>query len=158
MRCHEEWRYSYTHSYIGTRETWMVSFTPQPLYAGERAPGTHWTEGRAGPGASVDAVAKITKLHHWPRQELNTCRLDRSPITILSYVMTSFLVTCPNLYHLLVWFLFSILAFHKIFARRVPMFQVRNYLANFDKIWYLCTPKQLSEFDFCSFRSNITTV
>jgi hypothetical protein len=36
----------------------MVSFTPRPLYPGERAPGTHWIEGWVGHRADLDDVEK----------------------------------------------------------------------------------------------------
>jgi len=34
----EEWRYSSTHSYLGTRWRWVVSFTPRPLYPQGKSP------------------------------------------------------------------------------------------------------------------------
>jgi hypothetical protein len=34
----------------------VVSFTPRPLYPGERVPGTHWIEGRVDPRAGLDDV------------------------------------------------------------------------------------------------------
>jgi hypothetical protein len=34
---------------LGTRWRWVVSFTPRPLYSRERAPGTHFIGGWAGP-------------------------------------------------------------------------------------------------------------
>jgi hypothetical protein len=36
----------------------MVIFTPQPLYPGERAPGTHWIGGWVGPRAGLENVEK----------------------------------------------------------------------------------------------------
>jgi hypothetical protein len=37
----------------------MVSFTLQPLYSGERAPGTHLIGGWEGPRAGLDVLARI---------------------------------------------------------------------------------------------------
>jgi hypothetical protein len=48
---------------LGTRWRWVVSFTPQPLYPGERFPGTHWIGGWVGPRAE-----RWTTLHN---EELN---------------------------------------------------------------------------------------
>jgi len=36
----------------------VVSFTPRALYPREKAPGTHWMGGWAGPKAVLDAVKK----------------------------------------------------------------------------------------------------
>jgi hypothetical protein len=36
----------------------MDSFTPRPLYPGERALGIHWIRGRMGPRDSLDVVVK----------------------------------------------------------------------------------------------------
>jgi hypothetical protein len=51
-----EWMYNYTHSL--TWWTWVVSFTPRPLYPREKAPGTHWIWGWVGPRAVLKAVVK----------------------------------------------------------------------------------------------------
>jgi len=42
----------------------MVSFTPRPLYPGERIPGTYWIGMWVGPRAVLDAMARriITSL------------------------------------------------------------------------------------------------
>jgi hypothetical protein len=43
---------------LGTRQRWVVSFTPRPLYPQANSPATHWTGGWAGLRASLDAVVK----------------------------------------------------------------------------------------------------
>jgi len=43
---------------LGTRWSWMVSFTPRPFYPWETAPTIKWIEGCVGPKAGLDAVAK----------------------------------------------------------------------------------------------------
>jgi hypothetical protein len=53
-----EWRYSSTILDLGIRWRLVVNFTPQPLYPGERAAGTHWIGGWVGPRAGLDAVEK----------------------------------------------------------------------------------------------------
>jgi hypothetical protein len=37
-----EWMYRSIYSWPRHYWEWVISFTPQPLYPGERAPGTHW--------------------------------------------------------------------------------------------------------------------
>jgi hypothetical protein len=41
---------------LGTRRRWIVSFTPRPLYPGERTSGTQWIGGLVGPRAGLDTV------------------------------------------------------------------------------------------------------
>jgi hypothetical protein len=61
----------YFHSFfdLGTRWRWVVSFTPRPLYPGERASDTHWIGGWVGPRAVLDAAVK-RKIPS-PRRESN---------------------------------------------------------------------------------------
>jgi hypothetical protein len=60
-----EWRYSSTFLNLGTRWRWVVSFTPQLLYPGERAPGTHWIGGWVGPRAGLDVPVIIKQYEVW---------------------------------------------------------------------------------------------
>jgi hypothetical protein len=59
MKTIREWRYSSTHSLTSALDgcEWSVSrpsrFTPR-----ERAPGTHWLEGRVSPRPGLDTVSK----------------------------------------------------------------------------------------------------
>jgi len=53
-----EWRYIFTHFSLGTRRRWVISFTLRPFTQGKDPPGTHWTGGRVGARAGLDAVAK----------------------------------------------------------------------------------------------------
>jgi hypothetical protein len=48
---------------LGTRERWVVSFTPWPLSSRERAPGTHQIGGRADPRAGLDTGEEKNLLH-----------------------------------------------------------------------------------------------
>jgi len=59
---------------------WEVSFTPRPLYPGERPPNTHWIGGWVGSRAGLDAVVK-RKIPSSCR-ESNTSRPVPSLITI----------------------------------------------------------------------------
>jgi hypothetical protein len=43
---------------LGTRWRLVVSFTPRPIYFGERAPGTHWIGGWVDTRAGLDGVEK----------------------------------------------------------------------------------------------------
>jgi hypothetical protein len=54
-----EWKYSSTHSLTSTLDggEWSVS-RPGPFTPRERAPGTHWIGGWAGPRAVLDTVVK----------------------------------------------------------------------------------------------------
>jgi hypothetical protein len=62
---------------LGTKWRWVVSFTPRPLYPGQRAPGTHWI-GWVGPRAGLDDVEK-RKFLTLPGLELRPiCRPARS--------------------------------------------------------------------------------
>jgi hypothetical protein len=47
---------------LGTSWRWVVSFTPRRFTRGERAHGTHWIGGWAGPRAGLDDVEKRTFL------------------------------------------------------------------------------------------------
>jgi hypothetical protein len=60
--------------YLGTRWTWVVSFTSRPLYPRGGAPGTHWIGSWVGLRAVLDAVVK-RKIPS-PHQESN----PRTPI------------------------------------------------------------------------------
>jgi hypothetical protein len=44
-----EWRYSSTILDLDTRWSWVVSFTPRPLYPEEKAHSTYWIRGVVGP-------------------------------------------------------------------------------------------------------------
>jgi hypothetical protein len=44
--------------YLGTRWRSVVIFTLRPLHPRERAPRTHWIEGRVSPRAGLDTVVK----------------------------------------------------------------------------------------------------
>jgi len=46
---------------MGIRWRYVVSFTPRPLYSGERATGTHWIEGCVVPRTGLEAVADRKK-------------------------------------------------------------------------------------------------
>jgi hypothetical protein len=50
-----EWRNTSTILDLDTWR-WVVSFTPQPLYPTERAPGTHCIGGWVGPRVGLDGV------------------------------------------------------------------------------------------------------
>jgi hypothetical protein len=52
------------------------------LPPGERAPGTHWTGGRVGPTAALQAEAK--RINPCPSQESNPGRPGRSLVTVLT--------------------------------------------------------------------------
>jgi hypothetical protein len=54
---------------IGTTWRWVVSFTPRPLYPGERAPGTRYIRGWVDPRTGLDDVEK-RKFLTLPRLEL----------------------------------------------------------------------------------------
>jgi hypothetical protein len=43
---------------LGTSWRWVVSFTPRPLYRGERAPDTHWIGGWVDPRVGLDEIEK----------------------------------------------------------------------------------------------------
>jgi hypothetical protein len=43
---------------LGTSWRGVVSFTPRPLYPGERAPGTHWIGGSVSARVGLDDVEK----------------------------------------------------------------------------------------------------
>jgi hypothetical protein len=45
---------------LGTSWSWVVSFTPLPLYPRERAPGTHFIGGWVNPRAGLDDLEKWT--------------------------------------------------------------------------------------------------
>jgi hypothetical protein len=53
-----EWRYSSTILDLGTRWTWVVSFTTWLLYPRGKSPSTHWIRGWAGLKTGMDAVDK----------------------------------------------------------------------------------------------------
>jgi hypothetical protein len=53
-----EWKYSSTILKLDIRWRWVVSFTPQPLYPGETAPGTLWIGGWVGPRTGLDDVER----------------------------------------------------------------------------------------------------
>jgi len=47
---------------LGTRQRWVVSFTPWLLHPWSKSPPpTHWTRGWAGPRASLDVASKRKK-------------------------------------------------------------------------------------------------
>jgi len=65
---------------LGVWWRWLVSFTPRPLYHGQRGPGTHLIGGWVGPRSGPDAVAKrkipcaVTLLRwvlslKWPKEK-----------------------------------------------------------------------------------------
>jgi hypothetical protein len=68
---------------LNTRLEWVVRFTPQPLYPGERISGTHWVGGLVGPKAGLDAGIK-------PRSS------SPSLITLLSYPASSRIHFCTK--------------------------------------------------------------
>jgi hypothetical protein len=47
-----------SHVNLGIRWSWVVSFTPRPLYLGVTAPGIHWIGDWVGPRACLNVVAK----------------------------------------------------------------------------------------------------
>jgi hypothetical protein len=53
---------------FGTSWGWVVSYTPLPLYPGERAPGTHFIGGWVGPRAGLDDMEE----NSWPYQDSNS--------------------------------------------------------------------------------------
>jgi hypothetical protein len=58
---------------------WVVSFTPYPLYPGEKAPGTHSIEGWVGSRAGLDALEK--KKNPIIACARNPCRPARSLVS-----------------------------------------------------------------------------
>jgi hypothetical protein len=58
-----EWRFSSIFLDLCTTWRWVVSFTPLPLYPGERTSCIHWTGGSVGPRFGLDAVEKRKILH-----------------------------------------------------------------------------------------------
>jgi hypothetical protein len=53
-----EWRYSSTSLDLGPRWSWMVSFTPLPLYPKETDAGTRCVDSRMDPRAGLDLVRR----------------------------------------------------------------------------------------------------
>jgi hypothetical protein len=53
-----EWRYSFIILNLGIRCTWVVRFTPRPLYPWGKRPGTNWIGGWVGPRVGLGAVEK----------------------------------------------------------------------------------------------------
>jgi hypothetical protein len=80
---------------LGTRWRWLASFTPQALYPGERAPGTHWIGGWVGPRAGLNAVAKRNNTYHY--RESKPGRPAHSSATILPELPR--LLHSPDLAH-----------------------------------------------------------
>jgi hypothetical protein len=69
---------------LGSIWRWVVSFTPQPLYPRERAPGTHRIGGWVDPRSYLDAVTKRKKSLHFPFQKSNPCRLAHCLVSTLT--------------------------------------------------------------------------
>jgi hypothetical protein len=65
----------------------VVSFSPRPLYPGERDPGTHWI-GWVGPGAGPDTVEKI----------LDPTRLEILPLGRVARSQSLYKRHCPGSY------------------------------------------------------------
>jgi hypothetical protein len=87
-RRRKEWRCSSTIPDLSTRWCWVVSFTPRPLYPGERAPGNHWRGGWVSPRADLDAVEK--RKTSCPCRELNPGSPACSP--------SLYWLSCPGSY------------------------------------------------------------
>jgi hypothetical protein len=69
---------------ICTRWRWMVSFMPQPLTPGVRAPSSQWVGGWVNPRAGLSMVGKRKESHHCPYQELNCGCPLHSLVSILT--------------------------------------------------------------------------
>jgi hypothetical protein len=62
---------------IGTSWSWMVSFTPRPLYLRKKASVTHWIGGRMGPITGLDDVEGRKYCPCW---DLNSWHLAVEPV------------------------------------------------------------------------------
>jgi hypothetical protein len=62
IRMYGEWSYSSIILELGIRWRRVVSFTPLPLYPGERARGTDFTGGWVGPRAGLGVMEKKNLL------------------------------------------------------------------------------------------------
>jgi hypothetical protein len=66
-KVHAMWKYRSTILDLGSRWRWVVSFTPQPFYRGEKVPGLHWIGGWIGPRARLYAVEEKILFPLWNR-------------------------------------------------------------------------------------------
>jgi hypothetical protein len=116
---------------LGTRWRWVVSFTPRTLYHRGENPDNHWTGGRLGPRADLDAVAK--------RRTLNPCRELNSGRPARSQAYTDWAVWAPHLLflNLLIslgplscWMQTDALALHLIRVFRTKCHVMRPYVVN----------------------------
>jgi hypothetical protein len=72
----------------------VISFTPRPLYPGERHSGTHWMGGWMVPRAGLDDVEK-RKFLNLPRLEIRS--LSQKKIKIIIVFVKRQAVLCENL-------------------------------------------------------------
>jgi hypothetical protein len=70
------------------RRHWLkcvVSFTPRPLYPGERAPGTHWKGGWLDPRIGLNDVENKMYVVQPVTQSLYRLHYPGSPLVFIKY-------------------------------------------------------------------------